>query len=67
MTRAAPADTESIVKLDVRDDKGAVVRLRDYGTAGRDRKPYVTWLPAKGMKPTPFTRSNPLRSTHAGS
>jgi DUF1680 family protein len=67
MTRAAPADVESMVKVDVRDNKGTVVRLRDYGTAGKDRKPYVTWLPAKGMKPTPFTRSNPLRSTHAGS
>jgi uncharacterized protein len=67
MTKAAPADAESMVKVDVRDDKGTVVRLRDYGTAGKDRKPYVTWLPAKGTKLTPFSRSNPLRSTHAGS
>ena len=65
--QVARGDAESMVKVEVRDAAGAFVRLRDFGTAGADRRPYLTWLAVKDAKGTAFSRSNPLRSTHAGS
>jgi DUF1680 family protein len=63
LTKTARADLESIVRLDVRDAGGIVVGLRDYGTAGANRRPYLTWLPARNVQSVPFSRANPQRST----
>ena len=67
--KAIDADAGAIVMIDVQSPGGETIRLRDYGSAGRARRPYVTWLPAKNAVPTPFSRPNPQRTRplHAGS
>jgi hypothetical protein len=62
LAQTAPADLESISKVDIRDAKGVVVRLRDYGTAGANRRPYVSWIPAKNVQAAPFSHANPQRT-----
>lgn len=42
--------------------EGEPIRLREYGSAGRDRVPYTTWLPIRGVAPAAFTRENPSRT-----
>ncbi len=56
-------DAAAVGFLNVTDVAGASIRLRDYGSAGADRMPYVTWLPVRGVSPTPFTRENPSRTS----
>jgi DUF1680 family protein len=41
---------------------GSRLRLRDYGSAGENGTPYVSWLNVRNVTPTPFSLSNPLRS-----
>ena len=41
---------------------GSKVRLRDYGTAGENGLPYVSWLNVRNVTLCPFSRANPLRS-----
>jgi hypothetical protein len=53
----------AVVRFTVHDVDGHPVPLRDFGSAGRDRVPYLTWLPAKNATVVPFARSNPLRMT----
>ena len=53
----------AVVDEEVSDLKGHAIRLRDFGSAGRDRAPYVTWLPAKNAKVVPFSRENPQRTS----
>jgi DUF1680 family protein len=67
--KTVTADAGAIVMLEVNSVDGKTVRLRDYGTAGRERRPYVTWLPAKNAALAPFSHLNPQRtqSIHAGS
>jgi hypothetical protein len=63
--RAAPRSSlpggAAVVGWQLSDVDGREVRLVDFGSAGRDRLPYVTWLPAQGAKPTAFSRPNPSR------
>ncbi len=51
------------VPVAARDAAGNVMRLRDFGTAGADRRPYVTWLRARNAAVGAFSRENPLRTT----
>jgi hypothetical protein len=60
--REVQAEDGAVVGVEVDDVEGRAVRLRDFATAGRDRRPYATWLPAKGLTPVPFSRQAPLRS-----
>ena len=62
LTRSVPARPDAMFLFDVRDRAGTTLRLRDYGTAGADRHPYVTWIPAKNARVTPFSRENPTRT-----
>jgi hypothetical protein len=48
--------------VELPDKAGEAVRLRDFGRAGRDRKPYITWLDVEGTKTVPFSRENPSRT-----
>jgi uncharacterized protein len=41
---------------------GQPVRLCDFGSAGVGGSPYRSWLEVEGVKPTAFSRRNPLRS-----
>jgi uncharacterized protein len=52
----------ALVLLDAGDAAGRPIRLRDFGTAGRDRIAYACWFPAKAGPPVPFTPANPLRT-----
>ena len=40
---------------------GKTVELCDFASAGMAGNRYVSWLPAVGAKPVPFSRENPLR------
>lgn len=40
---------------------GKKIKLCDFASAGACGNRYVSWLPAAGLTPTPFTRDNPLR------
>ncbi|MCW3097044.1 MAG: hypBA [Chthonomonadaceae bacterium] len=50
------------VSVEYTTTDGSRLRLRDYGTAGENGTPYVSWLNVRNVPPTPFTVSNPLRS-----
>jgi hypothetical protein len=50
--------------IELPDTAGKIVRLRDFGRAGRDRRRYVTWLDVRGSTVTPFSRQNPSRTAH---
>ena len=52
----------ALVLVDVTDAAGQTVRLRDFGTAGRQGAAYSSWLPARNGKSTPFSTTNPSRS-----
>jgi DUF1680 family protein len=55
---ASPA----FVLLDASDAADRPIRLRDFGTAGRNRIPYVSWFPARTDPPESFSANNPLRT-----
>ncbi|HEY0866956.1 MAG TPA: beta-L-arabinofuranosidase domain-containing protein [Fimbriimonas sp.] len=59
--RFQPID-DGVGYLEVVDAEGNPVRLRDYGSAGADRTPYVTWLSVEGLIAEPFSRGNPSRT-----
>jgi DUF1680 family protein len=42
---------------------GRVVRLCDFGRAGEGGTPYRSWLPVSHVTSTPFSPTNPLRSS----
>jgi hypothetical protein len=56
-------DKEGFALLQIRNRKGEEVRLRDFGSAGAGRTPYMTWLPIRGVKAAPFSRTNPSRTS----
>ena len=45
---------------------GRALTLCDFGSAGEGGAPYRSWLPVRGVTPTPFSAANPLRTSHAG-
>lgn len=49
-----------LLEFDARD--GRTVRLCDFGSAGVGGSPYRSWLAVDGVRATPFSTSNPLRS-----
>ena len=55
-------DPGALITVNLFDASEQLVRLVDFGTAGRDRRPYVTWLPANNAAVTPFARDNPART-----
>jgi DUF1680 family protein len=40
---------------------GQAITLCDFASAGGGGNSYVSWLPASGLKPAPFSPDNPLR------
>lgn len=58
---AAPSSSKAqmIVEISQCDD---TIRLRDYGTAGTNRRPYRSWLNIRNTALAPFSRQNPGRS-----
>lgn len=50
-----------LLKLPAAD--GQPVVLCDFASAGATGTPYVSWLPARGAAPQPFSRTNPSRTT----
>lgn len=42
-------------------EEGRDITLCDFASAGAAGNRYVSWLPAKGLTPAPFSRENPLR------
>jgi DUF1680 family protein len=44
---------------------GKKVLLQDYGTAGYAGATYYSWLKVQNVKPVPFSKENPLRSSRA--
>ncbi|WP_435020452.1 beta-L-arabinofuranosidase domain-containing protein [Tundrisphaera sp. TA3] len=51
-----------ILLLEGRSD-GRPFRLCDFASAGADGSAYRSWLPVEGIKPTPFDRSAPGRTS----
>ncbi|MGV3618379.1 MAG: beta-L-arabinofuranosidase domain-containing protein [Fimbriimonas sp.] len=47
----------------VSDSKGTPLRLIDYGSAGRNKTPYLTWFPVEGVAAAPFSIANPSRTS----
>jgi len=50
-----------IVLMRFATKKGDEITLCDFASAGAAGNPYVSWLPARGLRPARFTRRNPLR------
>lgn len=61
--KLGPVDPTSFVQLAVKTVDGQNDLWRDYGTVGENLKPYTSWLRISGVKPEPFSRENPLRSS----
>jgi DUF1680 family protein len=40
--------------------------LCDFANVGATGTPYISWLPARGVTPQPFTRANPSRTRSVG-
>ena len=53
----------TVVKARLSDAEGHQLTLCDFGSAGEAGSPYISWLRAKNVRKTPFTRENPLRSS----
>jgi DUF1680 family protein len=43
-------------------EDGQGITLCDFASAGAAGNRYVSWLPAQGFQPVPFSRDNPLRA-----
>ncbi len=56
------AASDGILRARVPTRDGGTLTLSDFATAGAAGNRYVSWLPAPGLKPIPFTRDNPLRA-----
>jgi len=53
-----------LLRFPTRDGQG--VTLCDFASAGAAGNPYLSWLPAPGLRPARFSRRNPLRAVWAG-
>jgi hypothetical protein len=53
-----------LLRLQCTTADGGKITLCDFASAGMGGTPYVSWLPAVGLKPTPFSRVNPLRAVY---
>jgi hypothetical protein len=51
-----------LAMIEVNDATGRTIQLRDFGTAGQNGVPYISWLPAKNIAALEFSERNPLRS-----
>lgn len=54
------ADAVGVWEVTDRDGRKAL--LRDYGSVGRNRTPYLTWFPIEGAPIAPFSLQNPSRT-----
>jgi len=52
-----------ILLVDVAVADGCVLRLCDFASAGTDGSAYRTWLKVDHVAPSPFSRTNPRRSS----
>ena len=55
-----PSPAQVLVEYTASD--GSKIRLHDYGTAGENGTPYVSWLNVRNVVRAPFSKANPLRS-----
>ena len=53
-----------LLRFSTQDGQG--ITLCDFASAGMAGNRYVSWLPARDVKPIPFTRANPLRAVWPG-
>jgi DUF1680 family protein len=60
--RGAATATAPLVLLRFPTADGGTIALCDFASAGAAGNRYVSWLPARGLKPVPFRRENPLRA-----
>ena len=51
-----------LLLLEFTSDDGPSLKLCDFASAGDGGAPYLTWLQVKNVTPSPFSRTNPLRS-----
>lgn len=51
-----------IVLVALPTEDGRTLHLCDFGSAGEGGTPYRSWLPIQGVRSTPFSTENPLRS-----
>lgn len=56
--------TKPLLHLRVTTPSGQAITLCDFASAGAGGSHYVSWLPATGLKPVPFTRENALRTVY---
>jgi DUF1680 family protein len=56
------ARLQALMRLQFVTTDGGRIWLCDFASAGAGGNPYVSWLPASGMTPAPFTQANPLRA-----
>jgi uncharacterized protein len=53
-----------LLRLRFNTVEGKTITLCDFASAGAGGNPYVSWLPAPGLKPVAFSRDNPLRTLY---
>jgi hypothetical protein len=52
----------ALLRLRFAAGDGETMTLCDFASAGAAGNRYVSWLPARGLKPARFSRDNPLRA-----
>ncbi|HWD38746.1 MAG TPA: beta-L-arabinofuranosidase domain-containing protein [Fimbriimonas sp.] len=55
---------DGVGSWEVNDLSGNRLVLRDYGSAGRNRVPYITWFPVEHAPSAPFSQGKPSRTAH---
>jgi hypothetical protein len=53
---------QPLLLFDCVAEDGQKVRLCDFASAGEGGSPYVSWFRIGGVRKTPFSATNPLRS-----
>jgi DUF1680 family protein len=56
-----PSEPRPLMLQRFKTKGGGSITLCDFASAGAAGNPYVSWLPAPGLRAVPFSRSNPLR------
>jgi hypothetical protein len=63
---AKAAGPKPLILLEFATKDGRTIKLCDFASAGTAGNPYVSWLPAPGLKPAKHSRENPMRAAWPG-
>lgn len=63
---AKVAGPKPLILIEFATKDGRTIKLCDFASAGTAGNPYVSWLPAPGLKPAKYSQENPMRAAWPG-